>query len=134
MQQSAYIHYFNCSGYDDTCDLSAVLGILANASSFNALVQSNAKDVRSEIRNEWGHCNFGSWDAAKFSRCFQLMETLVRCVGLTPAEEKLVLDGLKDWETRGKLASTGQTGNTFFSQVLNPDMHDSRKPRLPKSF
>ena len=35
------------AGFDNTCDLSAVLGILANSSVFHARVQTNAKDVRS---------------------------------------------------------------------------------------
>ncbi|KAJ7378773.1 hypothetical protein OS493_021359 [Desmophyllum pertusum] len=38
------------TGFDNTCDLSAVLGMLANASVFHTLIQTNAKDVRSQVR------------------------------------------------------------------------------------
>ena len=89
------------AGYDDTCDLSAVLGILVNASIFSTVVQNNAKDVRAKVRNEWGHCNFVDWDAAKFALCFQFMETLVRSIGLTLKDEKTLISGLSDWEKRG---------------------------------
>ena len=83
-----------------------MLGILCNAGIFSALIQTNAADVRTSVRNEWGHCNFDSWDGSKFTKCFQLMETLVRSVGLTPNEENKVLDELTDWQNKGKLTGT----------------------------
>ena len=89
------------AGFDNTCELSAVLGILANASCFNAAIQRNAKDVRSELRNKWGHCNFDHWTDVHFAYCFQVMEVMLRCLGL-PNEDKQV-DDLRDWESKGWL-------------------------------
>ena len=106
LQQSAYPHntnYVDClfTGFDNTCDLSAVLGILSNASVFHARIQTNAKDVRTKVRNEWGHCNFDHWTEPEFQNCFQLMETLIRSLGLPKADEDKELDDLHDWETKG---------------------------------
>ena len=95
-------------GFDNTCDLSAVLGILERASVFHNRVQTNAKDVRSKVRNEWGHCNFDHWTELEFQNSFQLMETMVRSLGLPKADEDKQLDELQDWETRGTYYWTGK--------------------------
>ena len=81
--------------------MSAVLGILANASVFPAHIQTNAKNVRAKVRNEWGHCNFDHWKKTEFNYCFQLMETLIRSLGLPKAAEDKELDDLRDWEAKG---------------------------------
>ena len=78
-----------------------MLGILANSSVFPALVRTNAKDVRSKVRNEWGHCNFDHWTDIEFTNCFQIMETMVRSLGLPKPDEDKQLDDLHDWETKG---------------------------------
>ena len=89
------------AGFDNTCDLSAVLGILERASVFQSRIQTNAKKVRSEVRNEWGHCNFDHWTELEFLNTFRLMETMVRSLGLAKADEDKHLDKLQDWETKG---------------------------------
>ncbi|XP_068688329.1 uncharacterized protein [Montipora foliosa] len=94
-------HMAKFTGFDNTCELSAVLGILANASCFNAAIQRNAKDVRSELRNKWGHCNFDHWTDVHFTYCFQVMEVMLRCLGLPKADEDKQVDDLRDWETKG---------------------------------
>ena len=94
--------------FDNTCDLSAVLGILERASVFHNRVQTNAKDVRSKVRNEWGHCNFDHWTELEFQNSFQLMETMVRSLGLPKADEDKQLDELQDWETKGTYYWTGK--------------------------
>lgn len=91
-------------GFDDTCDLSAVLTILSSASVFSSVIQGLSSNVRSEVRNEWGHCNFPSWNEVKYARCFQLMDSLVRALTLSPVEEKKIIDEIKDWETKGNNA------------------------------
>ena len=53
------------------------------------------------MRNEWGHCNFDHWTEPEFQNCFQLMETLIRSLGLPKADEDKELDDLHDWETKG---------------------------------
>ena len=82
--------------------MSAVLGMLANSSVFHTRIQTNAKDVRSKVRNEWGHCNFDHWNEPDFHYSFQLMETLIRSLGLPVADEKKELDELQEWETKGQ--------------------------------
>ena len=78
-----------------------MLGILANSSVFHTRIRTNAKDVRSKVRNEWGHCNFDHWTELEFMKCFQLMETMVRSLGLPKADEDSQLDELHDWEKKG---------------------------------
>ena len=78
-----------------------MLGILSNACVFDARIQTNAKDVRAKVRNEWGHCNFDHWTEPEFQTCFQLMETLIRSLRLPKADEDKELDDLHDWETKG---------------------------------
>ncbi|XP_022810193.1 uncharacterized protein LOC111347195 [Stylophora pistillata] len=94
-------HMAKFTGFDNTCDLSALLGMLANSSVFHPRIQTNAKDVRSKVRNEWGHCNFDHWNEPDFNYSFQLMETLIRSLGLPVADEIKVRDELQDWETKG---------------------------------
>ncbi|KAJ7365922.1 hypothetical protein OS493_002653 [Desmophyllum pertusum] len=94
-------HMAKFTGFENTCDLSAVLGMLANASVFHTLIQTNAKDVRAKVRNEWGHCNFDHWTEPEFNNCFQLMETLVRSLRLPKADQDKELADLHDWEKKG---------------------------------
>ena len=98
------MHLF--AGFDNTCELSAVLGILANASCFKAAIQANAKDVRSKVRNEWGHCNFDHWTGVDFVSCFQVMETMLRSLGLPKADEDKQVGSLRDWESKGGLLAS----------------------------
>ena len=83
--------------------------MLANSSVFQTPtnIQNNAKDVRSKVRNEWGHCNFDHWTDLDFNHCFQLMETLIRSLGLPTASEKQLLGDLQDWHTGGKCIYIG---------------------------
>ena len=90
------------AGFDNTCDASAVLNILEKASVFSTPIQTSAKNVRTEVRNEWGHCNFDHWTDMKFQNSFQLMETMVRSLGLPKPDEKKELDELHDWEKKGE--------------------------------
>ena len=90
------------AGFDNTCDASAVLNILERASVFSTPIQTSAKNVRTEVRNEWGHCNFDHWTDMKFQNSFQLMETMVRSLGLPKPDEKKELDELHDWEKKGE--------------------------------
>ena len=96
-----HTNFYPFVGFDNTCDLSAVLGILERASVFHNHVQTNAKDMRSNVRNEWGHCNFDHWTDLEFLHCFQVMETIVRSLGLPKADEQKTLDEIRDWEKKG---------------------------------
>ena len=79
-----------------------MLGILERASVFHTRIQTNAKAVRSKVRNEWGHCNFDHWTEREFENSFHLMETMVRSLGLSEADEDKQLGELHHWETTGK--------------------------------
>ena len=92
------------AGFDNTCDLSAVLGILANATCFSTAIPGNAMDVRSKVRNEWGHCNFDHWTDLNFAMSCQVMETMIRSLTLAKADEEKHIDSLQDWQTKGLLS------------------------------
>jgi hypothetical protein len=73
------------TGFDQTMDISAVLSVICEAAPFVGAA-AHAKTVRSDIRNEWAHCNFVNWTDAKFIAAFQNMETLLKNVNLLPRE------------------------------------------------
>ena len=81
-----------------------MLGILANAACFSPDIQRNAKNVRSKVRNEWGHFNFNHWTDVNFAMCFQVMETMIRSLTLAKADEEKHIDSLQDWQTKGLLS------------------------------
>lgn len=102
-EKDKLITVFLFAGFDNTCDLSSVLGILERASIFVAsVIAPYAKDVRSKVRNEWGHCNLDHWTDPEFKNCFVLLENLLRSLKLPSADEAKVLNDLRDWEKRGK--------------------------------
>ena len=50
------------TAFDESIDTSAMLSILCGAPNFVFYgVDTIAMDVRSEVRNEWGHCKFAMW-------------------------------------------------------------------------
>ena len=97
------------SGFDESLDMSAILRLLGFNNpapifySANPLIsiQSSADNVRENVRNTWGHCNVTDWTEVFFSDCFSKLKTLVRSLGLTLGKEKMALDQLSDWETKG---------------------------------
>ena len=93
------------NAFDGACDGSAVLLLLGEVPAFSPAIQSSAKAVRDHVRNEWAHCNFTDWDAAKFKNCFHEMQTLVQSLLLSPADETKLLGELGDWETKGLYTS-----------------------------
>jgi len=89
------------NAFDGKCDGSAVLLLLGEVPAFSPATQTSAKSVREHVRNEWAHCNFTDWDAAKFQICFQKMQQLLQSIGLPTADENKLLSELDDWETKG---------------------------------
>ena len=57
------------TGFDQTMDISAVLSVIGEAAPFIGAA-AHAKTVRSDIRNEWAHCNFTNWTEVKFIAAF----------------------------------------------------------------
>ena len=68
------------NAFDGKCDGSAVLLLLGEVPAFSPATQTSAKTVREHVRNEWAHCNFTDWDAAKFQSCFLEMQQLVQSI------------------------------------------------------
>ncbi|CAG2195420.1 unnamed protein product [Mytilus edulis] len=102
-------HMAHFTGFDHTCDSSALLGLLINIDKFPSIVQKVADKIRSDIRNPWAHCDFSQWDANKYISSFQLMYQLIRNLGFTTTEENRILGDLTIWETNGILFLQGKT-------------------------
>ncbi len=85
------------TGFDQTMDISAVLSVICEAAPFTAAA-ADANTVRSDIRNEWAHCNFANWTEAKFKVAFQSMEALLRNVSLSAEDEQKSCDELNCWK------------------------------------
>jgi hypothetical protein len=81
------------AGFDETMDISAVLSVIGEAAPFVGAA-AHAKTVRSDIRNEWAHCNFAEWTEQKFIDAFQSMETLLKNMNLSCNE-------LNGWKSKG---------------------------------
>ncbi|XP_028405266.1 uncharacterized protein LOC114527776 [Dendronephthya gigantea] len=97
------------AGFDHTMDTSAVLSVMCEAQPFITTgAAALAKKVKSDIRNEWAHCNFSHWSQLNFQTAIQDMELLVKKAGLTPVEEQLVLDDLNVWMKNGKELCLGK--------------------------
>ena len=88
------------TGFDETMDISAVLSVICEAAPFVGAA-AHAKTVRSDIRNEWAHCNFAEWTEPKFEAAFQNMETLLKNVNLSPNDEQKLCDELNSWKIKG---------------------------------
>ena len=89
------------SAFDESCDTSAVLGLLCVVPNFNAVIQAKAQDVRATVRNEWAHCNFADWNEFRYLDAFQKMEALVRSLGLPKNDTDGIVDELNDWMGKG---------------------------------
>ncbi|CAC5372355.1 unnamed protein product [Mytilus coruscus] len=93
--QTHMVHY---TGFDETCDPSALLELIINIDQFAPVVKSDAEDVRKYIRNPWAHCDFTEWDAVKYSNSLQLMKKLVKDLKLSLSEEKQIIGEIEKWE------------------------------------
>ncbi len=88
------------TGFDQTMDISAVLSVICEAAPFVAAA-ANAKTVRSDVRNEWAHCNFANWTEANFKAAFNSMESLLKNVSLSPKDKQKSCDELNSWKRKG---------------------------------
>ena len=88
------------TGFDQTMDVSAILSIICEAAPFTRAA-AHAKAVRSNIRNEWAHCDFANWTEAKLEAAFKTMEILLKNVNLSAEEEQKLCDELNDWKDKG---------------------------------
>ncbi|XP_071177425.1 uncharacterized protein [Mytilus edulis] len=104
-------HMAHYTGFDETCDLSALLGLVINIDGqFPTAVMSYAENVR-DVWNEWAHCDPTIWDAVKYSDSFKLMTNLVKKLRLCSTEEsqtlleieKLEIDGPSSLNDKNKI-------------------------------
>ncbi|CAC5378847.1 GTPase IMAP family member 4,GTPase IMAP family member 7 [Mytilus coruscus] len=91
----------NYSGIDESCDSSALLGMIIRISSFPPGVKIVAEKIRENIRNSWAHCKFGEWDRVKYTNSFVLMGQLVKELDLGDSERNRIFGELKTWSTNG---------------------------------
>ncbi|XP_045188920.2 uncharacterized protein LOC123546576 [Mercenaria mercenaria] len=108
-------HY---AGFDDTCDSSALLGIIINIDKFPALPKQTAEKVRADIRNPWAHCNFSEWDIIKYQNSFQLMHQFIRNLQLPVQDETAIIAKLTHWQTNGVQFLQGTTLGVELVQEL----------------
>ena len=91
------------TSFDRTMDTSAVLSVMCEAKPLIACgADVLAKKVRSNVRNDWAHCDFSQWTEAVFQTALNDIESLVKTVGLTKAEEQTFLDDIDKWRNNGK--------------------------------
>ncbi|XP_078692227.1 uncharacterized protein LOC144922377 [Branchiostoma floridae x Branchiostoma belcheri] len=110
------------TGFDDSCDMSALLGLLCNVADFSQDVRNAASQVRSEVRNKWAHCDLSDWTQVHFLRCFQLMEMLVTSLKLPSSAEQKCVQDLWDWEQRGVQLILGQVIDKDLLRVVQQDV------------
>ena len=88
------------TGFDQTMDTSAVLSVIAEAWPFHG-VSGIAKTIRSDIRNEWAHCNFSHWTDVNYQTALKEIENLINNINMTAVEKKRILDDLDGWKQKG---------------------------------
>ncbi|CAC5396533.1 unnamed protein product [Mytilus coruscus] len=116
-------HMAHYTGFDETCDSSALLGLILNIAKFDPIVQSDADDVRRHIRNPWAHCNFAEWDAMKYSSSFQLMKKLVKDLKLILNKETIIIEEMEKCEINGQRFLSGTTHGLELVNELRQQTH-----------
>ena len=96
-----FMAHFNA--FDSCFDASAALAVLCGAPPFTA-VKPFAEDVRSNVRNEWAHCDFTAWTEGFYDNCFDLIEALVTNLSFPPVDERRILGELKLWRKQGTIS------------------------------
>ena len=95
----------NFSGFDHTMDTSAVLSVMCGSQLFIGYgAAPDAEKIRSDIRNNWAHCDFSHWTEHNFQTALILMKSFIKKVGLTPPEEKNVCEDIDHWENNGNFS------------------------------
>ena len=95
----------NFNGFDHTMDTSAVLSVICGSQLFiPSGAAADAEKIRSDIRNNWAHCDFSHWTEHNFQTALILMKSFIKKVGLTPPEEKNVCEDIDHWENNGNFS------------------------------
>ncbi|VDI39467.1 Hypothetical predicted protein [Mytilus galloprovincialis] len=114
-------HMAHYRGFDETCDSSALLGLILNIAKFDPVIKSDAYDVRTKLRNPWAHCDFTGWDAVKYSNSFQLMRKLVKDLKLSINEEKLIIEEIEKWEKNVRIKKELGKFEIIFNKIAQLD-------------
>ncbi|CAG2193034.1 unnamed protein product [Mytilus edulis] len=102
-------HMANYTAFDESCDSSALLGMIVNIDIFPVNVQRDAKDARSVIRNPWAHCNFTEWNAMNYTFSLQKIEDFIYLLNLNGPDENQFIGELNKWRTNGTSFFQGTT-------------------------
>ncbi|XP_063405860.1 uncharacterized protein LOC134689824 [Mytilus trossulus] len=87
--------------FDESCDASALLGLIVNIDKFPGNIQSATEYVRSEIRNRWAHCNFTEWNSGMYNKSLQKIEDFINLLPLNATEKNQTIGELNKWKTNG---------------------------------
>ena len=101
-------HMAKFSGFDETMDASALLGLMINVNDAVCKdpkfvsVQAEARLVR-DHRNHWAHCDFQHWSKQVLQDSFSALESLLSGIyGSPTAAPANVLTQLHMWRDIGK--------------------------------
>ncbi|CAC5410668.1 unnamed protein product [Mytilus coruscus] len=104
--QTSMVHY---TAFNESCDSSALLGMIISIDKFPVNVQTASRNVRLAIRNPWAHCNFTEWDTVKFNLSLQTIEDFIYLLNLNRVEESQIIGELNKWRTNGTSFCQGTT-------------------------
>ena len=91
------------TGFDQSMDLSAALTLIAETDPFRSCsAAAQANIVRLMVRNEWAHCDFLHWSEMNYYTCIQHIESLVKKLNLSTADENDFVNELNNWKDKGK--------------------------------
>ncbi|CAG2243217.1 unnamed protein product [Mytilus edulis] len=114
-------HY---KGFDESCDSSALLGIIVSIDMFPAVVQIAAKDVRLEIRNRWAHCDFTEWNSERINYLEDTTLGLELVNDIRQQIKSIMEVETVIWKSADREFSTVYTTLTEIGKTLN--QHDKR--------
>ena len=111
------------TGFDQTMDLSAALTLIAETDPFHASgAAAQANIVRSNVRNEWAHCDFSHWKEVNYSACIQHIELLVKKLNLPSANENHFVNELNNWKNKGVQLCCGQAVDAELLKLVETEV------------
>ncbi|XP_028405267.1 uncharacterized protein LOC114527777 [Dendronephthya gigantea] len=118
----------NFTGFDHSMDISAALSVICETQAFiNSGTAVFAKKVRSDVRNEWAHCDFTHWTEPIFQAALKDIESLVKKLGLTTADEKTVLDNFEYWKNNGEKLCIAKFVDSELLDLILTEVGDIQK-------
>ena len=59
------------------------------------------RDVREQVRNEWGHCKVNDWNDLKYLNCFSLMIKFAKTFPDSMKSKVVLIEELTEWQENG---------------------------------